>query len=566
MKRYLYQAGLAVFGLALCSITIFANRLRLAHNTDWGSGRIVLLIVGISILGMSFFASAFKEQKVYIFTTSSLLLVLGVYIFLISNGRWIDLPGSSQHYDELATAFRSGHLYLDVQPPAALAALPDPYDPQARKNNPVLAAFIEDHAWDLSYYHDRFYMYWGPAPALLLAIVKVFYAGTVGDQVLAFIFGWGALIFQTLLLVRVWLRCFPHLPAWTVSLGVTTVGLIVATVWMFNMPRIYQAAIFSCQLFLLAGIYFVFSALDLAAVRTGTLWAAGILWALAIASRATLLGSVLFLIFLVIFLLVRKFHQASDRAALLSGLAAIVIPVVITLAALGWYNVARFGSVLEFGLRYQLTLSNFNQIYSQVFSLKYILPNLYNYFILPFLTQAHFPFIKAQHGVVPQILAGPGLAYYQTEEITGILFSAPFLLFIFWPVISLIRFLFRTGTGMQPAEGGLDDPDSFYRWTSAFLLSASIISFSTLLVTFYVTMRYMADFTFTLTPLAVMGFWQGLSRQKPGVMKNFFSVSGLLLSWLSIGISLLLVIGYSRVLQNLFFSLFRHIPGFFRWF
>ena len=32
---------------------------------------------------------------------------------------------------------------FDVQPPAALAALPDPYDPQARKNNPVLAAFIE---------------------------------------------------------------------------------------------------------------------------------------------------------------------------------------------------------------------------------------------------------------------------------------------------------------------------------------------------------------------------------------------------------------------------------------
>ena len=77
-------------------------------------------------------------------------------------------------------------------------------------------------------------------------------------------------------------------------------------------------------------------------------------------------------------------------------------------------------------------------------------------------------------------------------------------------------------------------------------------------------MRYMADFTFTMAPLAVMGFWHGFSNSKPDVKRTLFSVGGIVLSFLSIGISLLLVIGYSKVLQNIFFIFFRHISGFFR--
>ena len=437
MKSLLYQLTFAVIGLSLSCLSVFANQLGFAHGMDWGGGRILLLTVGISILGMSLFSSYFGRQKVYVATTTSLLLVLVVYVFIVTAGQWTSLPKSSQHYDELATAFRSGHLYLDVQPPAALLALPDPYDPQARKNDPALTAFIEDHAWDLSLYNERFYMYWGPAPALILLIVKLVYAGPIGDQVLAFIFGWAALIFQTLLLVRIWLRFFSQLPVWTISLGITTTGLIVPIIWMLNMPRIYQAAIFSCQFFLIGGLYFAYTALEQDTIHTGKLWIAGLFWSMAIASRATLLGSVLFLIVTILIMLIRQFHQTRNRMGLLLKIAAMVIPMAVTLIALGSYNIARFGSGFEFGLRYQLTLSNLNKIYDQVFSSQYISPNLYNYLLLPFQTQPRFPFIKAQPGVVPRFLADLKLGNYQTEAITGILFSAPFLLFVFWPAISL---------------------------------------------------------------------------------------------------------------------------------
>jgi hypothetical protein len=564
MKSFLYQVLLAVIGLSLSCISVFANQLGFAHGADWGSGRILFLTVGISILAMSLSASYFMWQKVYIPTTSSLLLVLVIYVFIVTAGQWTSLPESSQHYDELATAFWSGHLYLNVQPSAALLALPDPYDPQARKNDPALAAFIEDHAWDLSLYHGRFYMYWGPAPALILSIVKLIYAGPIGDQVLAFIFSWAALVLQTLLLVRIWLRFFSQLPVWTISLGVTTAGLIAPIIWMLNMPRIYQAAIFSCQFFLIGGLYFAYTALEEGTIHTGKLWIAGIFWAMAIASRATLLGSALFLIVTILFMLVRQFRRTKNRMELLLNLAAIVIPMAITLIALGLYNMARFGSGLEFGLRYQLTLSNLNKIYDQVFSFKYILPNLYNYLILPFQTQARFPFIKAQPGVVPRFLDGLRLDNYQTEAITGILFSAPFLLFIFWPAISLKDRFTTADRRMQSSNRKFEDPGALYRWISVSLLGASIISFSILQITFYVTMRYMADFTFTMAPLAVIGFWQGFSNLKPDVKRTLFSMGGIVLSWLSIGISILLVIGYSKALQNTFFTFFRYISGLFR--
>jgi hypothetical protein len=122
----------------------------------------------------------------------------------------------------------------------------------------------------------------------------------------------------------------------------------------------------------------------------------------------------------------------------------------------------------------------------------------------------------------------------------------------------------RKRTGTQTSGHFMEDPPTLYRWISISLLGASIISFSILLLTFFVTMRYMADFMYTMAPLAVVGFWQGYSNLKPGAKRVLFSAGGMALSWLSIGVGLLLVISYSKPLQNTFFTLFRYAGCFFR--
>lgn len=70
-------------------------------------------------------------------------------------------PGTSAfagNHNLLAQAFLAGHLYLTIPPDPRLLALPDPYDPG------------QNHLYRLpaSLYKDRYYLYWGPAPVLLL--------------------------------------------------------------------------------------------------------------------------------------------------------------------------------------------------------------------------------------------------------------------------------------------------------------------------------------------------------------------------------------------------------------
>ena len=76
----LYQAGLAVFGLAFCSIAVFQT----------GSAWLTIRIGGAADRAPDHghldpwnmpFQLLFKEQKVYIFTTSRASCCAGVYIF-----------------------------------------------------------------------------------------------------------------------------------------------------------------------------------------------------------------------------------------------------------------------------------------------------------------------------------------------------------------------------------------------------------------------------------------------------------------------------------------------------
>ena len=188
---------------------------------------------------------------------------------------------------------------------------------------------------------------------------------------------------------------------------------------------------------------------------------------------------------------------------------------------------------------------------------------MYNYTILPFQTQSRFPFIKARVGVVPSYLDPSILDNYHSEQVTGILVAAPFLLFILWPAISLIRRLMQARSGTIASGPVSEGAGQIDQWISAGLVGVSMISFFTVLTFFYITMRYIADFSYPLVLLAVIGFWQGFSNLKPLIKRKIFSLSGILLSCYSIGISVLLAISGSNILLKTILSLFKHIMRFF---
>ena len=93
-----------------------------------------------------------------------MLLFVAVACFHFTTA-WVRGPAlnwhgqTSEYYPLLTDAFLAGQTSLLVQPSAELLALPDPHDPVAN-------ARFRLH--DASLYHGKYYLYFGPTPAIVL--------------------------------------------------------------------------------------------------------------------------------------------------------------------------------------------------------------------------------------------------------------------------------------------------------------------------------------------------------------------------------------------------------------
>ena len=71
------------------------------------------------------------------------------------------LGNLSHHYEYLVDGFLSGHLHLSVAPAKELLALPNPWDPALNDRYRL---------GDASLFDGKYYLYFGPTPALLLML------------------------------------------------------------------------------------------------------------------------------------------------------------------------------------------------------------------------------------------------------------------------------------------------------------------------------------------------------------------------------------------------------------
>jgi hypothetical protein len=187
------------------------------------------------------------RQWIYTLAILFALLVILLYIWLISVGLWTRWPSTTNYYDQLASAFQHGQLYLEQQPDSRLLQLSNPYDPETRSgiSTPL----------DVSLYNGKFYLYWGPVPGLVLSIFKPVFPNEIGDQYLVFAILSSIFVLEVLIIIRLRELFFPDIPIWIISISILVTGLAPPYAWMFNNPRVYDVAIGSGQLFFLAGFY-----------------------------------------------------------------------------------------------------------------------------------------------------------------------------------------------------------------------------------------------------------------------------------------------------------------------
>ena len=506
-----------IIGAGIILAVLFANQLGLDTNSNWGVRRFILLILGAFILATSllyrrdnFIGRAIHTYSGQLYLCVGILntAIIIIYIWIASMGLWTTWLNRTSYYDLLATAFSHGQTALEVQPDPALLTLETPYEQISRQGIPFL--------WDASIYKGKYYLYWGPAPALLLALFKLISTQPIGDKAITFVYMVGTLVFITLLILELWKIYFLKTPRWAILLGITFAGLANPLLYVLMRGLIYDAAIVSGQFFLIGGLYWLFVGFNRPS-STYLFFLAGLFFALAVGSRTTLVAAIAFLS---IIILIWAFRTQRERAFVL--ITAFGLPLLAGAMLYTAYNYARFDSIIEFGLRYQLTVFNFYESLDKTFSLAYIPANIYKILFTPFELHEKFPFIFAVPAAAPTWLGKsyPDFFLIYKEDITGMIVGSPFIIFS----------LFAR-------------PNKNTRWIFVSLAGSCFLIFFTLQVFFFTTMRYLLDLIPMLSLLAVIGFWQCLAfyKNRP-IARSILSVVCVTLVIYSIVISLLLAI------------------------
>lgn len=458
-----------------------------------------------------------------------ILFVLVIFIWFISLGGWRTRGYTSDYYSRLATSFLRGQLSLVEEPHPDLLALPNPYDHRARKEVPVVG--------DASLYKGKYYLYFGPLPGLALAVPAAFLPLQPGDQIFVYLFISGLFIVQCLLFLGIVRQYFPDLPGWIVPLGILVPGLTGPFTRMLAHPFIHEAAIAAGQFFFMLGFYCAFLALKEKPVDPGRLLWAGVFWSFAIASRTTQLIPVGLVAAVTWLFLLKEYRQAGTEGKLAGSSMALFAPLFLCGGMLAWYNWARFGSVFEFGMYYQLAGFNLQANYDILFSRIYILQNIYNYFLNPFEWTASFPFAHPLPGPETPVLESFKLPNFYAVEgrFAGALNSTPFLLFSLVPPVVLVHASIRNLKADRRS-----DLLTHFDWTILSLLGSFLAGSTTVFLYFYVGFRFETEFIGSLTLLALIGLCQSWLASTNGGSRAFLGIVGISLALFSILVNLAL--------------------------
>lgn len=303
---------------------------------------------------------------------------------------WIVSTKEPLGYYPLETAgFRSGHLYAALEPNPSLLALKDPYDPAA--NAPY-------RVHDMSLYKGHYYLYFGVTPVLILFWPVAAVTGRyVSEPFAVGLFCAGAIGVGMALLFSIRRRYFPGAPFAVLLLGWLCIAFATPLSLLVEAPRVYEVPI-SCAIFLQTLMFAaLYRAVASPARPFAWMAAAGLFFGLSVGARPNYLASFAVLILPVAFLAWSRNAPGADRRRyLLKGLIWTFLPAALCGCGLLYYNWARFGSVSEFGMHYQLAGENVTQL--KAMSARYLLPHVRFYLFNPGEWQSYFPFFSSPSG------------------------------------------------------------------------------------------------------------------------------------------------------------------------
>jgi hypothetical protein len=402
---------------------------------------------------------------------ASLGLCLAFYFVIADAGTDVFTSSTpTSYYNFLTDAFLHGQTSLLVKPRAELLALRDPYDPQANRAYRMHDAVL---------YNGKYYLYWGMSPVLLAyAPVRILTGRYLNDATACIVFATLGLLLYASLLVTVRNDYFRASSVWT------TIPLFFVLAFGTMMPfvlrrhLVYEVAI-TCGYFLSAAFFLaIFRGAFRGALQRGWILASGIALGLVFLCRVNLTICILTAVAACFSFAWRDGRAGTARWQTL-GLA--FGPLVLCVAVQAAYNHIRFGSVTEFGMRYQLSMVSMPD-YTFFSAARAVSSVLYFFFNLPIFS-SHLPFVTAtSDGLIGPLrhmaeALRPYVPDFHIEPIVGIVVAVPLLLTL------VVAPIFRT------REAGHD-----LRFFCNSVLAVGAIQFAFICVAFAPIARYEVDF------------------------------------------------------------------------
>ena len=251
-------------------------------------------------------------------------------------------------YHELACALAEGHVWLDAEPSAELMAMPNPYDTQARKASGV--SYLHDHA----YRNGKYYVYFGVLPVLLFHLPWYIltggeFANWIAAAICTCLFACGMLFLLASLLafLKRHLSCGTVLVLYVCLLSSSCIACTL------RYPDLYSIPITLALALSVWGLALWVRAVSGSALRLGYGIGGSACMALVLLARPQLfvvsgLGPIL----LVFRCLKGPCKTSADHVSLL------LLPYLFVCAVASAYNIARFGSPIDFGANYNLTTND----------------------------------------------------------------------------------------------------------------------------------------------------------------------------------------------------------------
>jgi hypothetical protein len=386
------------------------------------------------------------------------------------------------YYNFQVDAFLQGQVALLVRPLPQLLALSDPYDPAA--NAPY-------RIHDLALYHGRYYLTWGPTPALTSFLPwRLLPFGELPSNLAVVLYAWLGLVFA-LLLARFLIRRFlPGTPRWMAVLGAAALALSSTAPFLLPNSLVYEVALSCGYCFLFAGLWLLATGALGDRVKPVRLAGGSACIGLAAGARPPLgLAGALCIVLLMWLWRTGATPTRSERLRLAS---ALLLPLGICATLLLAYNYVRFGSVTEFGLTYQL--AGEETMLKHSFRLAYLPPGLWYYLFAPPRFTLAFPFFHLPPPPDYPFTLPDG--YTGLEHASGIFTTTPITLLLPLGAIFAVR------------HRGRSSP-LFTAVVACLALLGLVIAAAISVALWGATERYELDFAPLLLIAALLVWWRG---------------------------------------------------------